>query len=108
VIFGVLTYYLLPNRPAEAKFLTESEKDWITTQLNSEEDHKHSTHQVSAAGALLHSRVWHLAFAALVHGTIFIRSLLLDASDCENTIERVLQHDGRIPSDCASRKPRTI
>ncbi len=71
VIFGVLTYLLLPNRPAEAKFLTESEKDWITTQLNSEEDHKHRTHQVSAGGALLHSRVWHLAFAALVHGTVF-------------------------------------
>src|SRR6516225_6454232 len=31
VIFGVLTYFLLPNRPAEARFLTESEKDWITT-----------------------------------------------------------------------------
>ena len=71
VILGALTYLLLPNRPAEAEFLTESEKDWITTQLNSEEDHKHRTDQVSAAGALLHSRVWHLAFAALVHGTVF-------------------------------------
>jgi len=39
--------------------------------LNSEEDHKHRTDQVSAAGALLHSRVWHLALAALVHGTVF-------------------------------------
>ena len=71
VLLGVLTYLLLPNRPAEAKFLTESEKDWITTQLNSEEGHKHRTDQVSAAGALLHGRVWHLAFAALVHGTVF-------------------------------------
>ena len=71
VIFGVLTYFLLPNRPAEAGFLSEGEKDWITTQLNSEEDHKHRTDQVSAAGALLHSRVWHLALAALVHGTVF-------------------------------------
>src|SRR6516165_12269267 len=26
VIFGVLTYFSLPNRPAEARFLTESEK----------------------------------------------------------------------------------
>ncbi len=81
VILGVLTYLLLPNRPAEAKFLTESEKDWITTQLNSEEDHKHRTHQLSAAGALLHSRVY-----------------------CENTIERVLQHGGRIPSDGSERR----
>jgi sugar phosphate permease len=45
VIFGVLTYFLLPNRPAEAKFLTESEKDWIITQLKDEEDNKRETHQ---------------------------------------------------------------
>ena len=68
VIFGVLTYFLLPNRPAEARFLTESEKDWITTQLNDEERGKHGTHQISAAGALVHSRVWYLALTALVHG----------------------------------------
>ncbi len=69
VIFGVLTYFLLPNRPAEAKFLNESEKDWITAQLNDEEKDKRRTHQISAAGALVHSRVWHLAIAALTTGT---------------------------------------
>jgi MFS transporter, ACS family, tartrate transporter len=68
VIFGVLTYFLLPNRPAEARFLTESEKDWITTQLNDEEKEKQDAHQVSAVGALVHGRVWHLALTALIHG----------------------------------------
>ena len=71
VIFGVLTYLLLPNCPAEANFLTEGEKDWITTQLKSEDDRKYETHQISAAGALVHRRVWHLAIAALTTGAAF-------------------------------------
>src|SRR6266568_3621759 len=53
VIFGVLTYFVLPNRPAEAKFLTESEKDWIATELKDEEDNKRGTYQLSTAGALV-------------------------------------------------------
>jgi len=68
VILGALTYSLLPNRPAEASFLSESEKDWLSRQVKSEADHKRRTHQLSAAAALVHGRVWHLAFAALVHG----------------------------------------
>src|SRR5712691_6530918 len=68
VIFGVLTYFLLPNRPAEAKFLTESEKDWIITQLKDEEDNKRETHQLSAVGAFGQRRVWHLAGAVVLHG----------------------------------------
>jgi ACS family tartrate transporter-like MFS transporter len=70
VMFGVLTYFVLPNRPAEAKFLTDTEKNWITSQLTSEEDHKSATHQLSAARALVHGRVWHLAGAAVFHGAV--------------------------------------
>jgi MFS transporter, ACS family, tartrate transporter len=68
VVFGVFTYFVLPNRPIEASFLTESEKDWITTQLKDEEKEKQETHQISAVGALIHSRVWYLALAASIHG----------------------------------------
>jgi len=67
-ILGALTYSLLPNRPAEASFLGEEERVWISTQLESEADDKRRAHQISAAAALVHGRVWHLAFAALVHG----------------------------------------
>ncbi len=34
VACGVLTYFLLPNRPSEADFLTPDEIDWIMTELN--------------------------------------------------------------------------
>jgi len=61
VVCGVLTYFLLPSRPAEATFLTHDEKGWITEELAREEQEKTSEHSISALRALSHNRVWHLA-----------------------------------------------
>jgi len=61
VACGVLTYFLLPGRPAEAKFLTQDEKRWITEELDQEERQKKGTHKISALKALSNGRVWHLA-----------------------------------------------
>src|SRR5258708_16780794 len=61
VACGVLTYFVLPNRPAEAKFLTEDEKRWITEELAQEEREKRRTHKISAVNALTNRRVWQLA-----------------------------------------------
>lgn len=58
---GVLTYLFLPSRPAEAKFLTNYEKDRITAALAREEEQKRSKQQISAIQALANGRVWHLA-----------------------------------------------
>jgi MFS family permease len=75
VVCGVLTYYLLPNRPAEARFLTSEEKEWIAGQLQLEEETKRKTFPVSATRALVHGRVWHLASIAFTMGTaIYIAS----------------------------------
>jgi ACS family tartrate transporter-like MFS transporter len=70
IVFGVLTYFLLPNRPKEAKFLTDAEKEWIISQLKGEEDQKSDAHQLSASRVLVHGRVWHLATAAGFHGAV--------------------------------------
>ncbi len=69
VVCGVLTYFLLPSGPAEAKFLTQNEKDWIAGQIKAEEEDKRRAHSVSAVGALIHGRVWHLAAVAFAVGT---------------------------------------
>jgi ACS family tartrate transporter-like MFS transporter len=61
VACGVLTYFLLPGRPAEAEFLTQDEKRWITEELDQEERQKRGTHKISALKALSNGRVWHLA-----------------------------------------------
>jgi MFS transporter, ACS family, tartrate transporter len=69
ILGGVLTYFLLPGRPAEAKFLTAEEKNWITTELSREQQEKLSQGRFTAGKALMAGRVWHLTviyFAALL------------------------------------------
>jgi MFS transporter, ACS family, tartrate transporter len=60
ILGGVVTYFLLPGRPAEAKFLTPQEKSWITAELAREEQHKLASRRITTGQALVHGRVWHL------------------------------------------------
>jgi ACS family tartrate transporter-like MFS transporter len=57
ILCGVLAYFLLPSRPAEATLLTQDEKGWITGKLAREGQKKTSEHSVSALQALSHRRV---------------------------------------------------
>lgn len=63
VVGGFLTYFLLPNRPAEAKFLSAEEKDWISSELLREEGQKLARHRISAIQVFTNGRVWHLICA---------------------------------------------
>jgi MFS family permease len=63
-----LTYFLLPSRPAEARFLTEEEKEWIAAQLEREDRQKRRTESMSVARTLMNPRVWHLACIGFGHG----------------------------------------
>jgi MFS transporter, ACS family, tartrate transporter len=60
IMGGVLTYFLLPGRPAEARFLTAEEKDWITAELAREEQQKVARRRITVVQTLAHRRVWHL------------------------------------------------
>jgi ACS family tartrate transporter-like MFS transporter len=60
LVCGVLTYFLLPSRPQEAKFLTADEKEWIRAELGREEHQKLEQRQYSPLQALASGRVWHL------------------------------------------------
>jgi MFS transporter, ACS family, tartrate transporter len=61
IVCGILTYFVLPARPAEAKFLDAEEKDWLAAELAQEGRAKISL-QLPAIDGLSHRRVWHLAF----------------------------------------------
>ena len=63
IVCGVLTYLLLPSRPAESTFLNQDEKSWLTAELAREEQDKIAKNSISAMRALAHPRVWHLASA---------------------------------------------
>ena len=60
VLLGFLTYFLLPSRPEEAKFLDVDEKEWIRAELGREEQQKLQRHQYSTLQALASGRVWYL------------------------------------------------
>ena len=56
-----LTLFLLPDRPADAKFLTREEKNWLTTEVAHEEQVKLTRNRISVVQTLRDRRVWHLA-----------------------------------------------
>lgn len=60
ILGGVLTYSFLPDRPADAKFLTTEEKKWITAELVGEEQQKVAKGRITVVRTLAHRRVWHL------------------------------------------------
>lgn len=66
VVCGVVTFLLLPSRPAEAVFLTPNEKAWIASELVRDEQGKTSEQTHSPFHGLLHRRVWHLACISFV------------------------------------------
>jgi D-galactonate transporter len=60
ILAGILIYFLLPDRPGNARFLKPEERDWLSAELRREEDDKLARHQVTLRQALAHGRVWHL------------------------------------------------
>jgi len=69
IVGGVFTYFLLPSRPEEAKFLRLEEREWLRTELAREERQKLAIRRISVAQALSHRRIWYLSaisFMALV------------------------------------------
>lgn len=66
VACGIFTFFLLPSLPAEAKFLTDGEKNWIASELKHEERHKGANGNVSALTAFASGRVWHMAITGFL------------------------------------------
>src|SRR5258708_4652694 len=69
IVGGVLTYFLLPSWPAEAKFLDQKEKDWIAVELAREGREKLASHNISARQALMNRRIWHLGMIGFTLNT---------------------------------------
>jgi len=62
VIFGIITFFILPNKPSEAKFLTQQERDWLTNEIAQEQAEKAKQQKMTVAEAIKNGRVWLLAF----------------------------------------------
>ena len=86
ILGGILTYFLLPSRPAEAAFLSSEERTWLTIELAAEEKDKRASRDITAGQALRDRRIWHLTaayFALLIAFwavTFWMPQLLKDLS----------------------------
>lgn len=58
IVLGVLTYFLLPNRPEQARFLTAEERTWLCSKLRAEEAVTQMRGNFTVLSALVTSRVW--------------------------------------------------
>nr|WP_142053575.1 MFS transporter [Pseudonocardia kunmingensis] len=66
VVVGVVAWFYLPDRPADARWLDAREKAWLTAALEREaaETAGKARHSGSVRHALVDGRVWCLAFVA--------------------------------------------
>src|SRR5205085_10586637 len=57
VLLGIVTLFVLPDRPNEARWLTNDERDWITSRLAEERHAKTRAEKMSIWQALRHPPV---------------------------------------------------
>ncbi|WP_415856538.1 MFS transporter [Sinomonas sp. G460-2] len=62
IIVGVVAWFYLSDKPADAKWLTSDEKEWLTGALAREAQTTAAAQHVSAWKALGNGRVWILSF----------------------------------------------
>jgi ACS family tartrate transporter-like MFS transporter len=65
VILSVAFLVYLPNTPAEAKWLTAGERDWLLNQLRADNSAIGERHAEGALSAILNPRVWQLGLFLL-------------------------------------------
>lgn len=70
IVVGVIAWFYLSDRPADARWLTAEEKDWLTKELADEERTKSAPEHAHAWHALANGRVWLLSliYFGLVYG----------------------------------------
>jgi MFS family permease len=72
ILIGIVTWFYLADRPAQARWLTAAEKNWLTGELEAEAAARASTaqpHTVHVGAALTSGRVW--IFALMYFGLIY-------------------------------------
>ena len=62
IIFGVICWFFLTDRPADAKWLTGGERAALAVQKDADESGKEARFHVSVRQSLTRPRVWALAF----------------------------------------------
>jgi len=69
VAFGVIAFFYLTDRPSDARWLPEAERQWITGELEREKERKKGIRKLSTLEALRHPQVIILALACFCYIT---------------------------------------
>jgi MFS transporter, ACS family, tartrate transporter len=68
IVLGVVTYFYLTDRPADATWLAADERAWLGNRLEAERRQRETMHQISVVQALFNPRV--LALALVYFGLV--------------------------------------
>lgn len=69
VLFGLLAPFLLTDRPSQAGWLTQAERDWLIATLERERGEAHAAGSISFGQALRQPAVWILSLGILATNT---------------------------------------
>ena len=69
IILGIVVYFALTDSPAQAKWLHEDERDWLTGRLALEKQHQDAIRHFKLGEALRNPRMW--AFTLVYFGQNF-------------------------------------
>jgi len=86
VLIGVITFLWLPDRPAEAKFLTKEESGWLQAEIDKEYVPEEKETFLGQLKAVRNGKVLHLAFSNLfiacgLYGLTFFLPLIVKQLD---------------------------
>jgi ACS family tartrate transporter-like MFS transporter len=62
LVLGVCVYFLLTDRPSEARWLSDDQRNWLVERMSREEHDRAQRHGADLWRAVRSSRVWHLIF----------------------------------------------
>jgi len=80
VLLGIVIFFMLPDSPAKASWLTAEEREWLQDQLRGDKDSH--VHDANVPRALRDARVWlmglmHLSLLIASYGFIFSAPVIL-------------------------------
>lgn len=103
LILGVIVLFYMTNRPANAKWLSQEEKDWLEGELEAERQVSKKVNKVSKLEMLKDSKVWKLSllyFAAYtgVYGLSFWMPTIIKSLSASATTNLEIGWLAMIPS----------
>ena len=94
IVFGGVTLLYLPDGPRQARWLTETQKEWLLERLQIEQANKAERGHLTLGAALSSFAVWHLC--ALYYTLVFgdVRPVAVAAA-VNQRIQRAVRFSGR-------------